>query len=46
MLLRQRRAERGDGAVEPVLVQGDGVHVALGQDNAALLALAGDVERK
>ena len=46
MLLRQRRAERGDGAVEPILVQGDGVHIALGQNNAALLALAGDIERE
>ena len=46
MLLRQRRAERRDGAVEPVLVQGDGVHIALGQDDAALLALTGDVERE
>ena len=46
VLLRQRRAERGHGAVEPVLVQGDGVHIALGEDDAALLALAGDVERE
>ena len=44
MLLRQRRAERRDGAVEPVLVQGDGVHIALGQDDAPLLALAGNIE--
>lgn len=44
VLLRQRRAERGDGAVEPVLVQRDGVHITLGQNDAPLLALAGNIE--
>ena len=44
VLLRQGRAERRDGAVEPVLVQRDGVHIALGQNDAPLLALAGNIE--
>ena len=39
VFLRQAGAERRHGAVKAVLMQGDGVHIALGQDDAALLTL-------
>ena len=44
MLLRQRGAERRDRAVKAVLVQRDGVHVALGEDDPSLLAFFRNVQ--
>ena len=46
LLLGQRGAERGDRAVEPRLMQGDNIHIALGQNKIAALCRLGKVERK
>ena len=43
MLLGQRGAEGGYGAVKTVLVQRDGVHIALREDDKALLTLFDDI---
>ena len=43
MLLGQRGAEGGYGAVKAVLVQRNGVHVALREDDKALLTLFDDI---
>ena len=43
MLLRQRGSQRGHRAVKSILVQRDGVHITLRQDDEALLALFDDI---
>ena len=37
-------AQAGHGAVKPRLVEGDGVHVSLGEDEVALLGVLGQVQ--
>ena len=44
MLLRQGGAQRGHRAVKPRLVEGDGVHVPLRQNDPARLGALGDVQ--
>ena len=46
MFLGQGGAQRGHGAVEAVLVQGDGVHIALHQDQIAQLGLLRHIQGK